>query len=146
MEKPIILLLICAFFFIGCDTDSIPLLSSGGPEHTAEEHDLELRDGLESKVPMPERVGMLMDHLSDDIHNIQFTYPGMTYDDAVEFYSENLRRGGWTIVEEETKTFAEVESGEDGSQWVVEGHGVEMSVAVIPLGGGWVHMWVNYDP
>ena len=132
-----------AFLLVACDAEPSGDAPSGDESAAAaqvtraSDHNVELPDGLDSAIPIPESARMVNHVARSGGHTITFQ-PGISYADTVEFYASNLSGHGWSITEEEVKAREDLESGEDGSQWKATGHGVNLRVAVVPLGAGQV--------
>lgn len=106
----------------GCSTSS---------SETVAAHDLELPKGVESEVPLPADASIMVHSQQDDYYSILYS-PGVSYPEAVAFFSDKLSSNGWTLIEEE---IPEREEGERMASWKAEGYGVELTVTLTAFGG-----------
>lgn len=123
----LLLLLVSAFvvaLFTGC--------GGGAGGATLSAHDIELPGGVESVIPFPADASVRthMD-LEEDGHSIVFS-PGLTWPEAVSFFSDGLASGEWTVTNE---SLPEREEGERTARWSAEGHGVSLNIEVTAFGG-----------
>ncbi|MBU9713061.1 hypothetical protein [Evansella tamaricis] len=103
----------------------------GGSKETASDHGLELPNGVESHLPLPAEAHIAFQHEDGNTYSIMYQ-PGVSYPDAIEFFSERLSTDGWTLVSEDIPDRTE---GERTAGWEAEGHGVEVTVTLTAFGG-----------
>ncbi|MDG5787112.1 hypothetical protein QA612_06370 [Evansella sp. AB-P1] len=121
-NKLFLLISLCLMFLItGC----------GGSSETAGDHDVELPNGVEKHLPLPSEAQITFRHEDDNYTSFMYR-PGISYPDAVEFFSDNLATEGWTLTREEIPERTE---GEREAMWEAEGHGVSVRVTLTSFGG-----------
>ncbi len=122
MRQLSILICIICLALAGCDTPDVS--DSSGGEATAAAHDLEFPDGVESEVPFPPDATIrTVAHPEEDAVSVVFD-PEMEVAEAVDFFSDKLSSGGWTLTDEDV---AELDVGVR-STWRAEGHGMSLYI------------------
>ncbi|WP_280772072.1 hypothetical protein [Salipaludibacillus daqingensis] len=104
---------------------------NGSSTETAEAHDLELPNGIESKLPLPAEASINFQNEEDGTYSLMFR-PGIDYPDGIDFFSDGFSSDGWTIQDED---IPETNEGERTADWGVSGHGVELNVSLTAFGG-----------
>lgn len=104
----------------------------GGGGETADAHDLELPEGVESELPMPADASVMSAQEPEEGTVVVVFNPGSTYGEARDFYIDALEGSDWTVVDE---FIGEAEDGEVSSNWSVEGHAVEVVISLTGFGG-----------
>ncbi len=129
MRYPAILFIV---FFLtllpGCNPAGNGAAAGGS---TLAGHGVELPDGLAAKIPFPAEANVRTKMVRDDTHIIMYS-PGLSYPDALAFFSESLHNSDWTI---DSEYIPERKEGERESRWQLSGHGAEVSVSVSAFGG-----------
>jgi hypothetical protein len=105
---------------------------NGGGGQTADAHELELPNGAEAHIPMPSDASIRTHlDLDENGHSVVFS-PGITWPDAIDFFSENLKSGEWNLIDEE---IPDREEGERTASWRAEGYGVQVTIEITAFGG-----------
>ena len=122
MKRLSVLLCMTFVAIAGCDTPDVGEISGG--QDTAAAHDLEFPGGVESEVPFPPDATIrTVVHPEEDAVSVVFD-PQMEVEEAVDFFSDKLSSGGWTLTEEDV---AELDVGVRAT-WRAEGHGMSLYV------------------
>ncbi len=99
---------------------------------TVAAHDIQLPNGVESVIPFPAEATVRTSmNLGENGHSIVFS-PGISWPDAVSFFSEKLAAGQWTVTNE---YIPEKTEGERSARWEAEGHGITLNIEVTAFGG-----------
>lgn len=108
---------------------SVSSCGSGGKD-TLHTHEIDLPNGVESKLPIPKDSKINMNVEKKGKYGIMFS-PGLNYPESVEFFSQNISSDDWEIEE----TISEKEEGDRESRWVLKGHNVKVRLKVSTFGG-----------
>ena len=88
-------------------------------------------DSIARHVPLPEGASVRM-HMTRDEQMIVMFSPGVSWPEALAFFSNALDRGGWTL---ESESLPEYSEGEREANWSARGHGHQLSVVITAFGG-----------
>ena len=110
----------------------LALSGCGGGADTADAHDVDLPEGVESALPMPSEASIrAVQEVEPGTVSMVFS-PGMRFGEAAGFFSDAFAADDdWTVISEDVDDG----DGEVGAQWDVEGHGVEVTVSLTGFGG-----------
>lgn len=103
--------------------------NNGGKE-TLKAHEIELPNGIESKLPIPKESKITFKVAKDGKHSVMFS-PSLNYPESVAFFSENISSDDWEIEE----SISERKEGERKSSWELTGHNVKVRLNVSTFGG-----------
>ena len=94
------------------------------------DYDIELPNGVESKLPMPKDSKVSINIAKDGRYGIMFS-PSLNYPESVAFFSKNISPDDWEIEE----SISEKTEGERDSKWNLRGHQVKVRLDITTFGG-----------
>lgn len=104
---------------------------SGGEKGTLASLDVDLSNGMESEIPIPDEASIKTSMEEDGVDIIMFN-PGGSFREAEDFYIKELPERGWDVTSETIETD---EEGEVESYWTAEKDGKTLNVTVSGFGG-----------